>query len=117
MDTYWRRARIERVIDGDTVEATIDLGFHLTARYRLRLLGIDTPELSAKDPAERDAARAAREFVEAWWGRASAGTVDAFPIDIRTEKADSFGRYLAEVLWAGVSLNEALVTAGLAKRR
>ena len=46
------QARVKRVVDGDTLDLDIDLGFHITLRERVRLMGIDTPETRTRDPIE-----------------------------------------------------------------
>lgn len=53
-----------RVIDGDTIEADVDLGFRIRQRQVIRLAGIDAPELRSKDAAEREKAKAAKEALE-----------------------------------------------------
>lgn len=108
------RARPGRVVDGDTLDVVVDLGFHLTATLRLRLLGVNTPELHDDNTEVRAAAVKARTFVESWVSKLDPGA--AWPILVRTEKSDVFGRWLAEV-WADgaeVTLNAGLLDAGLA---
>lgn len=114
---YVYAGRCLRVVDGDTIDAVIDVGFHLTATLRLRLHGIDTPELTSKDPATRAAAVAARTFVAEQLGTVTTG----FPLRLETRKdPDSFGRWLA-VVWYPVdgtlvNLNQQLLNLGLATR-
>jgi micrococcal nuclease len=90
---YEYKARLRRVVDGDTVDLDVELGFHMTAALRFRLLDIDTPELRDKDPAERMKAQDAKNFVK---DVLSAGAGD-WPLAIETRKADSFGRWLVHV--------------------
>ncbi len=105
--TLWiYRARPIKVIDGDTLDITIDAGFRNYREERLRLLGVNTPEMKAPT---REAGEAARQFVTNWivWG-------DTWPLVIETEKSDAFGRYLARV-WRtmdGACLNDDLLAAG-----
>lgn len=99
-DPYVRRGRLLRVIDGDTVIALLDMGFWLTNTVHLRLLGLDTPELHDSNPEKRASAEAARIFVKSWFldhEHAVGLAVAAWPLLIRTEKADSFDRWLADV--------------------
>jgi micrococcal nuclease len=91
MWTY--RARPIRVVDGDTIDVDIDVGFRITMRHRLRLLGVNTPEPRG---ATRDAGRAATEFVLDWMD-AAAEIDDEWPVTVTTIEADSFGRWLADV--------------------
>ena len=50
MNVY--RAKVNRVVDGDTVDFEVDLGFHISIRIRTRLLGVDTPERGRQDFAK-----------------------------------------------------------------
>jgi micrococcal nuclease len=107
------RARCLRVVDGDTADLLVDLGFRMTTIQRFRLLGIDTPEMNAKDTYERERAVAA---TQALTSMLSSGTGGDWPLLVRTQKADSFGRWLAEI-WvegAGVNVNAKLLEGGYA---
>lgn len=115
-DPYVRRARIDRVVDGDTIDVWIDLGFRMQTHQRLRLAGIDTPEMRAKTESERDRARAATDFVVKWAHVTPIDLADdsEFPLAVRTEKTGKYGRWIAHV-WRyddPVSLTDALITAG-----
>lgn len=101
---------IAKVVDGDTVDAILDLGFGIRIKQRLRLIGIDTPEIASKDAVEKERARAAREFTKAWCGRQAT-------IRARTTKEEKYGRYLAELVGDdGALLTAELVAATLARR-
>ena len=58
---YTYKARLIRVIDGDTVDAEIDLGFDVFVRQRIRLYGINTPESRTTDLAEKERGLAAKQ--------------------------------------------------------
>ena len=121
---YTYRCHIERVIDGDTVDARIDLGFHLTALLRIRLLGVDCPELRRGSDTNRAAGSQARDFTSTWIatrelppvGETLTAPPPTWPFLITTAKADSFGRWLGKLSVASdsdePSLNEALLEAG-----
>lgn len=106
----WYRARPLNVVDGDTIDVEIDVGFHSVRTERLRILGVNTPELHAKDPAVRAAAQVAKDFTTNWLATAAAslGPMAMDPsgkdrplgwsLMVRTEKTDAFGRYLAQVM-------------------
>ncbi len=88
----YRVESVRRVVDGDTVDLTLDLGFYLHGAYRFRLLGIDAPERGT--PGAAEATAYAREWL------AEALTEAARPgVQVRatSHKADSFGRWLADV--------------------
>ena len=63
---YFYEAKVDRVIDGDTVDLVIDLGFDISYTARVRLHGVDTPELRTKDLAEKDRGLAAKAFTYDW---------------------------------------------------
>ena len=102
------RARIVRVIDGDTLDVVIDQGLHTHRTERLRLLGVNTPERKGET---RKAGDAARLFVVDWlsWLEGM-----EWPLTVQTAKSDAFGRYLARI-WRttdGRCLNDDLLAAG-----
>jgi len=99
---YEYRAKIEHVVDGDSVDAVIDVGFKTNIRQRLRLARIDTPERGQDGYAQ------ARDFVT--WA-----VLDK-PVLVKTEKTSKWGYYLAEItLPDGRNLSDALLEEGLAK--
>lgn len=101
----WRSVS-SRIVDGDTIDVIIDSGFHATRVERLRLLGINCPEM------KEDAGKAAKEFTAEWIREAWSDT--HWPLVIQTEKSDAFGRYLAYV-WRvvdGRCLNDDLLDSG-----
>lgn len=56
-------AKVVRVVDGDTVDVDIDLGFDLTMRQRIRLMGINTPEIRSSNPVEKAAGMMSHNFL------------------------------------------------------
>lgn len=83
-----------RVIDGDTIEADVDLGFRIRQRQVIRLAGIDAPELRAKDAAEREKAKAAKAGLER-----VLLTWQPSEVLMHSTGLDKYGRSLAEI-WA-----------------
>jgi len=63
MVDYTYKATLDRVVDGDTIDVIIDLGFYINVKKRLRLLDIDTEELRSSDPVRREKAKQAKERV------------------------------------------------------
>jgi hypothetical protein len=57
---YVYKAKLDRVVDGDTIDATIDLGFDTWAFRRIRLAGIDAPETRTRDLVEKQAGFASK---------------------------------------------------------
>lgn len=82
---YTYRATLDRVIDGDTVDLDVDLGFFVTVRVRVRLLGVNAPE---KFGPEREAGQRAIRFVTEWLSR-----VDT--LIVQTAKTENHGIWLA----------------------
>ena len=80
-----------RVVDGDTYDIEIDLGFYQFGVYRIRLLGYDTPEIYGRYATEQGPE--ARDYVLGWVTEHGDHNVAA-----RTRKADSFGRWLATIV-------------------
>lgn len=110
---WWYRAKPIRAIDGDTVELLVDHGMHIHSTQRVRLQGVDAPELFRGTEEERERGAAAKSFVEDWLS-ASVNT-DDWPLLVHTNKdRQSFNRYVASV-WS-VELREflgdAVVAAG-----
>lgn len=117
-DNYCRRARVQRVVDGDTLDMTVDLGYYVVAVHRMRLLGVDTPELRGTSGQEYARAVAAEMYTSAWVREHAAHGVDpSWPFVVESRRADSFGRFLASVTCGeGHNLNGDLVRDGHARR-
>ena len=105
---YEYRGRIRRVIDGDTVEAEIDPGFHVTFTVTLRLAGINAPETKG---AERPRGLAATRFLDSLITDLTSGTRE---LTVRTQKdvTEKYGRYLAVLIAGDVNLNDRMRTGG-----
>jgi len=108
---YEYNAHITRVIDGDTFEANIDLGFNVSFKATLRLKGVDTPETWRPScDAERKHGEAATRFVET--------IILGQKVKIITHKAGAgiYGRYTAEVyIEDGRCLSDMLIEGGFEK--
>ena len=111
------KARVLRVVDGDTLDVDIDCGFSVHVHERLRLLGVDTPETYGvkQDSVEYARGMKAKDFVINWLEDAGGVVV------IRTTKdrftKGKYGRWLAEVCdprSEKPTLNACLLVAGLA---
>jgi micrococcal nuclease len=96
----YRVSSLEKVVDGDTIDVTIDLGFDVCTRQRVRLLGIDTPESRTSDSEEKKYGLLSKEKLKEWCMKAVASEKDDIEIELRCPEKDSrgkFGRILAEV--------------------
>jgi len=101
---------VRKVVDGDTLDLELDLGFNIRYLQRVRLVGIDTPEIASKDAGDRERAKAARDFVGAWIAR------QEDQIRAETTKDDKYGRMLCELHGDSTTLTGELLEARLAKR-
>ena len=102
---YEYACKVERVVDGDTVDVVLDLGFNILYKCRVRLYGIDTPESRTRNKDEKIRGKMAGAFLE---NKINAGD----KIIIRTELKDSrgkFGRVLGSVIADGVDINLSMV--------
>ena len=111
MYEYYVR-KVENVVDGDTIDVLIDLGFDILFQSRVRLAGIDTPESRTKDLAEKALGLESKEYLKKH-------LKDAKSVVIKTEKMDSsekYGRVLGWVYVNGdtVSLNDKMINDGYA---
>lgn len=99
MWTY--KALVERVVDGDTYDCVIDLGFNIYHKIRIRLKAVDTPEVFG--PNASPEGKVASEFVNTLIGGKE--------VTITTSKttATSYGRWEAEVFLDGVSVGDTIV--------
>lgn len=103
---YIYDAVVTNVVDGDTVDVDVDLGFTVWVKIRLRLWGIDTMEINDKDSTKRELAQKAKQKL-----------IDQLlnqKVVIESFKTDKYGRWLAVVYINGSSINQQLLDEGLA---
>lgn len=105
---YEYECKIVRVVDGDTIDVDIDLGFnHWIHNERIRLFGVDCPECLSRDKEEKAAGIAAKKFVTR---RLQLGGT----YTISTQGKGKFGRYLGVISDEAGSVNDALIENHLA---
>ena len=112
----FRVTEINRVLDGDTIDVTIDLGFDLYKKERVRIAGVDTPEKRTRDLEEKALGIDATNWLKGKLESTIAGDDQLF---IRTELVGGVGKYGRLLGWiyvgdADVSLNEQMITEGYA---
>ena len=104
--------KVSKVVDGDTIDVDIDLGFDISFSSRVRLAGIDTPESRTTDKIEKTLGLESKEYLKK--------SIDASKtVVIKTEKMDSsekYGRILGWVFLDGseVSINQKMINEGYA---
>lgn len=111
MFTYYVK-KVNKIVDGDTIDVDIDLGFDISFSSRVRLAGIDTPESRTTDKAEKVLGLEVKEKLKHDIEKAKS-------IVIKTEKMDSSEKYGRILGWlyldgAELSVNEALIAGGYA---
>ena len=112
----FRVTEINRVVDGDTIDVTIDLGFDLYKKERVRVAGIDTPEKRTRDLEEKALGIDATNYLKKQLEDTIAGEDE---LTIRTELKGGMGKYGRLLGWlyvgeSNVSLNEIMITEGYA---
>ena len=112
----FRVVEINRVLDGDTIDVTIDLGFDLYKKERVRVAGVDTPEKRTRDLEEKALGIDATNWLKDKLEGAIAGDDD---LVIRTELDGGVGKYGRLLGWlyigdGDLSLNEQMITEGYA---
>jgi len=104
------KAKITKVVDGDTIKCDIDLGFDIVmTNQTIRLYGIDTPESRTKDLEEKYYGNLSKDFLNDYCPKGSF-------ITLRThlDKKGKFGRILGELIVNKVNLNEQMIENSLA---
>ena len=103
---------LDRVIDGDTIDAMIDLGFDVHVKKRIRFMGINTPESRTRDLEEKKRGLAAKARVEELLNKCSC-------ITLKSHGSGKFGRCLGELFIEleneAVNLNQLLISEGHAE--
>ena len=101
------KAIVRRVVDGDTMDVTLDLGFDILYNNRIRLYGINTPESRTRDLEEKKLGLAAKDRVKELCPVGSS-------VIIKTTKEGrgKYGRILGEIFVGEVNINQQLVAEG-----
>ena len=107
-DFSYRVNKVIKVVDGDTIDVMLDLGFDIMYKSRVRLFGIDTPESRTSDKIEKKYGMLSKKFLKE-------ALTKGKKIVIKTYKGDEtgkFGRILGDVFVDGKSVNMKMVKAG-----
>ena len=112
----FRVVKINRVVDGDTIDVTIDLGFDLYKKERVRVAGVDTPEKRTKNLEEKALGIDATVWLKSKLEESIKGDEELI---IRTELKGGVGKYGRLLGWlyvgdSDISLNEKMITEGYA---
>ena len=98
---------IVKVVDGDTVDVVIDLGFNLSKKERVRLAGIDSPESRTRDAEEKIFGLEAKAYLKT-------RLEGSKKLIVKTEKDGKYGRMLGWIYIGQTNLNEEMVYRGYA---
>lgn len=116
-ERFWYGATLLKVIDGDTIELMIDLGFNIHHKIRVRLYGVNTPESRTKDLAEKDMGMKAKAYTQDWLTNHKWVFVNTIP-----DKNDKYGRILARIFSSDdiddpttACLNKDIIQSGYAR--
>ena len=112
----FRVTEVARVVDGDTIDVVIDLGFDLSKKERVRVAGVDTPEKRTRDLEEKALGIDATYWLKEKLEGAVSGDDE---LSVRTELVGGVGKYGRLLGWlyigdANVSLNEQMIEEGYA---
>ena len=112
----FRVIKINRVVDGDTIDVTIDLGFDLYKKERVRVAGVDTPEKRTRDLEEKALGIDATNWLKDKLTETIKGEEELI---VRTELKGGVGKYGRLLGWlyvgdSDISLNEQMITEGYA---
>ena len=106
---YEYKAQLDRVVDGDTVDAMIDLGFDVWVHKRIRLEGIDAPETRTRDLDEKAQGFATKMRLEGLLEAANGMFV------LQSHGVGKYGRCLGTIIIEKENINELLIREGLAE--
>lgn len=103
---YIYNAKCIKVVDGDTIDAQIDLGFDTHKVIRIRLVGINAPESRTRDLEEKTRGLAAKQFVIDILKKHHNNFI------LHSQGVGKYGRCLGEIFFGDVKLNDLLITEG-----
>ena len=106
---YEYRCTVTRVVDGDTVDAEIDLGFDIVFKSRIRLFGVDTPESRTRDLDEKARGKLASAFLSEKIEQAN-----FVKVQTKLDKKGKFGRVLGVIVADDLDLNQEMIRQNLA---
>ena len=104
------KAKVVKIIDGDTIKCDIDLGFStILSNQTVRLFGIDTPESRTRDTEEKFYGKLATRFLKDQCKKGSCITLRTY-----LDKKGKYGRILGEIIIDGVNVNQLMVEEHMA---
>ena len=117
INPYWYKASFLKVVDGDTMDIMVDLGFQVHHKIRVRLYGVNTPECRTKDLIEKALGLKAKDFTKEWFHNHEVVFVKTI-----VDKNEKYGRVLAEIYSSAdindpqtACLNKDIIESGFAR--
>ena len=107
-DFSYRVDKVIKVVDGDTIDVLIDLGFDIKYKSRVRLFGIDTPESRTRDLEEKKYGLMSKKYLQEALKAAKKISIKTY----KGEETGKFGRILGDVFVDGKSVNVKMCSAG-----
>ena len=107
-DFSYRVSKVIKIIDGDTIDVMLDLGFDIMYKSRVRLFGIDTPESRTRDVIEKEYGLMSKKYLTDELKSASKLSIKTY----KGEETGKFGRILGDVFVDGKSVNMKMVKEG-----
>ena len=109
-DFSYRINKITKIVDGDTIDVLLDMGFDIKYQSRVRLFGIDTPESRTRNKEEKVRGLISKEYLKQALKKAKKLTIKTH----KGSETGKFGRILGEVFADGINLNLKMCTEGYA---
>ena len=107
-DFSYRVDKVTKVVDGDTIDVVIDMGFDILFKSRVRLFGIDTPESRTKDLTEKKFGLMSKKYLQDRLKNAKKITIKTH----KGEETGKFGRILGEIFCDGENINQSMCNEG-----
>ena len=109
-DYSYRVKKVTKIVDGDTIDVLLDMGFDILYQQRVRLFGIDTPESRTRDLEEKKCGLLSKYFLKAELSLGKKITVKTY----KGDETGKFGRILGDIWIDGKSVNQKMCDKGYA---
>ena len=109
-DFSYRVDKVTKIVDGDTIDVMLDLGFDIKYKSRVRLFGIDTPESRTRDKVEKKYGLLSKKFLQEQIKKSKKVTIKTY----KGDETGKFGRILGDVWIDGKSVNQTMCDKGYA---
>ena len=109
-DYSYRVKKVTKIVDGDTIDVLLDMGFDILYQQRVRLFGIDTPESRTRDLEEKKYGLLSKYFLKAELSLGKKITVKTY----KGDETGKFGRILGDIWIDGNSVNQKMCDKGYA---